>query len=64
MCAPAGGRTAGRAAAVRTWWVANDVRVGADEVHAMFCRLTIPGLRRFFAAAPPGWGSEIREREI
>jgi AcrR family transcriptional regulator len=46
--------TTGALTGLLTWWVANDVRVRADEVHAMFGRLTIPGLRRFFAAAPPG----------
>lgn len=44
--------TTGALTGLLTWWVANDVRAGADEVHAMFCRLTIPGLRRFFAPAP------------
>jgi AcrR family transcriptional regulator len=44
--------TTGALAGLLTWWVANDVRSSADEVHAMFCRLTIPGLRRFFAPAP------------
>jgi hypothetical protein len=44
--------TTGALTGLLTWWVANDVSSGADEVHAMFCRLTIPGLRRFFAATP------------
>jgi AcrR family transcriptional regulator len=43
--------TTGALSGLLTWWVAADIRRSADEVHAMFCRLTIPGLRRFFAPA-------------
>lgn len=45
--------TTGALSGLITWWVAADIRYSADEVHAMFCRLTIPGLRRFFAATSP-----------
>jgi len=46
--------TTGALSGLLTWWVAADIRCSADEVHAMFGRLTIPGLRRFFAPAPRG----------
>jgi hypothetical protein len=47
-----------------TWWVANDVGAGADEVHAMFCRLAIPGLRRFFAPSRRGDGGLCSIRRL
>jgi AcrR family transcriptional regulator len=40
--------TSGALAGLLAWWATGGAGCGPDEVHAMFCRLTIPGLRRFF----------------
>ncbi|MGH6693375.1 MAG: TetR-like C-terminal domain-containing protein, partial [Gammaproteobacteria bacterium] len=35
---------------VLTWWLDNDIAYSAEEIHAIFRRLSAPGLRRFMAA--------------
>jgi AcrR family transcriptional regulator len=41
--------TTGALAGLITWWVADDIRYTADEAFAIFRKLTVPGLRTFFA---------------
>lgn len=41
--------TTGALTGLITWWVADDIRYTADEAYAIFRKLTVPGLRAFFA---------------
>jgi AcrR family transcriptional regulator len=44
--------TTGALVGLITWWVSGDIGYTADEAHAIFCRLTVPGLRAFFESGP------------
>jgi AcrR family transcriptional regulator len=44
--------TTGALVGLITWWVSGGIHYTADEAHAIFRRLTIPGLRAFFAPSP------------